>query len=97
MRILMFLLFALITVVANIGYRFVWYGPNESWWAFFFDLIVVVVPLIVAFVIFTVALVQIRKISVEHGKLLVKEDMMAYHLGFFGTFVVTILILGFAV
>lgn len=97
MRIYMFLLFAFITVVANIGYRIVWYGPNESLWAFFFDLIVVVVPLIVAFVIFTVALVQIRKISVEHGKLLVKEDMMAYHLGFFGTFVVTILILGFAV
>jgi membrane protein YdbS with pleckstrin-like domain len=57
MRIYMFLLFALITVVANIGYRLVWYGPDESWWAFFFDLIVVVVPLIVAFVIFTVALV----------------------------------------
>ncbi len=64
LRSLVFILFALMTVAANIGYRLIWYTPNENLWDFVFDLSVVQIPFIIVFVIFTVALVQIRKMSV---------------------------------
>ncbi len=64
LRSFMFIIFALMTVTANICYRLIWYTPNENLWDFVFDLSVVQIPFIIAFVIFTVALVKIRKMSV---------------------------------
>lgn len=91
-------LFALIgigIVIFNILYRVFIYITGEPW-IYALNLITVTVPFVIEFVIFAVALYRIRKLSLQHGELFVKEVIMKWHILFFGSFVASTVALSFS-
>lgn len=91
-------LFALIgigIVIFNILYRCFIYFPGKKW-VYALDLFTITVPFLIEFVIFAVALYRIRKLSLQHGELFVKEVIMRWHILFFGSFVASTVALAFS-
>ena len=91
-------LFALIgigIVIFNILYRCYIYSPGKTW-VYALNLFTVTVPFLIEFVIFAVALYRIRKLSLQHGELFVKEVIMRWHILFFGSFVASTVALSFS-
>ena len=97
-RKLRWALFALIgigIVIFNILYRCFIYFPGKKW-VYALDLFTITVPFLIEFVIFAVALYRIRKLSLQHGELFVKEVIMRWHILFFGSFVASTVALAFS-
>jgi hypothetical protein len=94
MRWSLFTLFGISIVIINILYR-VFYDPHNGW-VVLLNLFTLTGPFLIEFIIFAVALFRIRKISLEHGQLLVKEGVMWWHILFFGSFVASTVVLAYA-
>ena len=82
-------------IILNIFYRLYNYNPGIKL-VFAINLFTLTGPFLIEFIIFAVALFRIRKISLEHGQLLVKEGVMWWHILFFGSFVASTVVLAFA-
>jgi hypothetical protein len=95
MRWALFIVFGVFIIILNIFYRLYNYNPDKPM-VFVLDLFTLTGPFLIEFVIFAVALFRIRKISLEHGQLLVNEGIMLWHILFFGSFVASTVLLAFA-
>jgi len=91
----LFIVFGVFIIIVNIFYRLYNYNPDKPM-VFVLDLFTLTGPFLIEFVIFAVALFRIRKISLEHGQLLVNEGIMRWHILFFGSFVASTVSLAFA-
>ena len=90
----LFSLFGVCIIILNIIYRTSYVLGNK--WIFALDLFTLTGPFLIEFIIFALALFRIRKISLEHGQLLVNEGVMRWHILFFGSFVASTVVLAFA-